>query len=273
MASEFTKEMGRELVACVAFCLRSDGPRRLFGWFDLSDTDKEALLAMLKKLLGDGIELDMPGLRKMVETFMDLTDPATMLDRDRDSWMSVANGKGKVKELKLDQTGRRIWYESLRDDDETEWKENGTEPEPDKQYYLTKLRKVGTKTLEHLKLLESRWKKGEKMMELYNSFMKIANTTGPGQTILNLQLKEVQVKKVVEDIKKGNNDANTWATEISAYFNVPIAGEFQEAMKFFFPGCGYDSEAKIDWAKLKKRLEDNDITAVKLVSDEMKWRR
>ena len=234
----------------MAFCLRSDGPRRLFGWFGLSDTDKEALLAMLKKLLGDETELDMPGLRKMVETFMDLTNPATMRDRDRDSWTSVANGKGKVKELALDQNGRRIWYESLRDDDETEWKENGTEPDQDKQYFLTKLRKVGTKILEHLKLLENRWEKGEKMVELYNSFMKIANTTGPGQTILNLQLKEVKVKKVVEDIEKGNDDANTWATEISAYFNVPIAGEFQEAMKFFFPGCGYDFEAKIDWTRL-----------------------
>merc|ERR1711954_66222 len=101
------------------------------------------------------------------------------------------------------------------------------------------------------------------MVALYNSFMKIANTTGPGQTILNLQLKKVKVEK---DIEKGNDNANTWATEISAYFNVPIAGEFQEAMKFFFPGCGYDFEAKIDWGKLKKHLEDKDITAVKLVS-------
>ena len=92
------------------FCLRSDGPRRLLGWFDLSDTDKEALLKMLKSLFGNGIELDMPGLRKMVETFMDLTDPATVLDRDRDSWASVANGKSKVQQLKSDATGRRIWY-------------------------------------------------------------------------------------------------------------------------------------------------------------------
>ena len=118
----------------MAFCLRSDGPRRLFGWFGLSDTEKEALLAMLKKLLGDETELDMAGLRKMVETFMDLTDPAKMRDRDRDSWTSVANGKGKVKELPLDQDGRRIWYDSLRDDDEIEWKENGTEPDQDKLY-------------------------------------------------------------------------------------------------------------------------------------------
>ena len=98
----------------------------------------------------------------------------------------------------------------------------------------------------------------------------MSNTTGPGQTILNLQLKEVNVKDVVEIIKKGNKEANDWATEISAYFNVPIAGEFQEAMKFFFPGSGYEAEDKIDWGKLKKRLEDGDITALKMVSEEIK---
>ena len=57
MASEFTKEMGRELVGCMAFCLRSDSPRRLFGWFGLSDAEKLALLTMLKKLLGEETEL------------------------------------------------------------------------------------------------------------------------------------------------------------------------------------------------------------------------
>ena len=36
-------------------------------------------------------------------------------------------------------------------------------------------------------------------------------------------MKEVNVKDVVESIKKGNQDANSWATEISAYFNVTIA--------------------------------------------------
>ena len=270
MASEFTKEMGRELVGCMAFCLRSDGPRRLFGWFDLSDTEKLALLTMLKKLLGEETELDMAGLRKMLETFLDLTDPNKMRDRDRDSWSSVANGKGKIKELPLDQDGRRVWYESLREEDDTEWKEGGTEPDQDKQYFLTKLRSVGKMALEHLALLEKRWDKGANMVELYDSFMKIANTRGPGQTILSLQLKKVKVKVVVDDITKGNEDANTWATEISAYFNVPRAGEFQDAMKYFFPGCGYDLEAKIDWGKLKKLLESKDITALKLVSDEIK---
>ena len=162
MVNQFTKEMGREFVGCMAFCLRSDGPRRLFGWFDLTDTDKEALLKMLRSLFGNDIELDMAGLRKMVETFMDLTDPATVLDRDRDSWASVANGKSKVQQLKLDATGRRIWYESLREEGDTEWKETGTEPPADEQYYLSKLRKVGKLTLGHLKVLEDRWKKGER---------------------------------------------------------------------------------------------------------------
>ena len=59
MASEFTREDGRELVGCMAFCLRSDGPRRLFGWFNLSDNEKLVLLTMLKKLLGAETELDM----------------------------------------------------------------------------------------------------------------------------------------------------------------------------------------------------------------------
>ena len=262
MANQFMKEMGRKLVGSLAFCLRSDGPRRLLGWFDLSDTDKEALLGILKSLFGDSIELNMAGLRKMVETFMSLTDPATMKDRDRVSWGAVADGKSEIQQLQLDVTGRRIWYEFLRDDGDTEWKEDDEPPPPEEQYYLTKLRKVGQLTLDHLKVLEDRWKKGEQMVELYKSFMMIGNTTGPGQTILNLQLKEVEIKDVVDDIKKGNQEANKWASEISAYFNVTIAGEFQEAMKFFFPGSGYEAEAKIDWGKLKQRLEEEDITEI-----------
>ena len=110
MANQFTKERGRELVGSLAFCLRADGPRRLLGWFNLSDTDKEALLKMLKSLFGDNIELDMAGLRKMVETFMDLTNPATVLDRDRVSWEGVANGKSKIQQLQLDVTGRRYLF-------------------------------------------------------------------------------------------------------------------------------------------------------------------
>merc|ERR1711942_231295 len=69
---------------------------------------------------------------------------------------------------------------------------------------------------------------------------------------------------------KGNKEANEWADEISAYFNVPIAGKFQEAMKFFFSGSGCEAGDSIDWGKLKKRLEDGDITALKMVSEEIK---
>ena len=36
----------------MAFCLRADGSRPLFGWFDLADNEKIVLLTMLKKLLG-----------------------------------------------------------------------------------------------------------------------------------------------------------------------------------------------------------------------------
>ena len=176
MANQFTKAKGRELVGCLAFCLRADGPRRLLEWFNLPDPDKEALLKMLKSLFGNEIEIDLAGLRKMIETFMDLTDPATVLDRDRVSWEAVANGKSKIQQLELNVTGRRIWYESLREEGDTEWKEDDKPPPMDEQYYLTKLRKVGKLTLDHLKVLEDRWKKGERMLELYKSFMKIANT-------------------------------------------------------------------------------------------------
>ena len=91
----------------MAFCLRSDGPRRLFGWFNLSDNEKLVLLTMLKKLLGAETELDMNGLRKMLETFLDLTDPNKINDRDRDPWSNVANDKTKIKELPLNQEERR----------------------------------------------------------------------------------------------------------------------------------------------------------------------
>ena len=40
----------------MAFCLRADGPRTLFGWFDLTDNEKLALLTILKKLLGEETE-------------------------------------------------------------------------------------------------------------------------------------------------------------------------------------------------------------------------
>ena len=225
---------------------------------------------MLKKLLGAETELDMDGLRKMLETFLDLTDPNKINYRDRDPWSNVANNKTQIKELPLNQEGRRVWYESLRERGDVEWKEGGPEPDKDKQYFLTKLRTVAKRALGHLTVMEKRWDKGSNLILLYNSFMKVANTRGPGQTVLSLQLKKVEMEDVVKDITKGNEDANSWATGISEYFGVPRAGEYQNAMKFFFTGPGFDLEDKIDWGKLKNFLQNRDIRALKLVSDEIK---
>ena len=66
----------------MVFCLRADTGRTLFGWFDLKPDEKQALLTMLKKLLGEDTELDMEGLRKMLEAFLAMTDPTKMDDRD-----------------------------------------------------------------------------------------------------------------------------------------------------------------------------------------------
>ena len=41
-------------------------------------------------------------------------------------------------------------------------------------------------------------------------------------------------------------------------------------MKFFFTGAGFDLEDKIDWVKLKNLLENKNVDALKLVSDEIK---
>merc|ERR1711902_28960 len=100
-----------------------------------------------------------------------------MKDKNRDYWGAVANGIIEVEELELNTAGRRIWYEFLREEGDTEWTEDENPPDAEEQYYLTKLRKVGQMALEHLRTLEDRWKKGEHMLELYNSFMTIANTT------------------------------------------------------------------------------------------------
>ena len=108
------------------------------------------------------------------------------------------------------------------------------------------------------------------MVELYDNFMKIANTTGPGQTVLNLQLGEVTRDKVIKSVGEGSKDANEWAKQVSEYFGEPRTGELQNAMKFFFPGSGFEIEDKIDWKKLKGLLENRDIGALKQVSDEVK---
>ena len=76
--------------------------------------------------------------------------------------------------------------------------------------------------------------------------------------------------KVLEDIRQGNEEVNNWADGTSDYFGVARIGEYQDAMKFFFPGAGFELEDKIDWIKLKNLLENKNIEAVKLVSDEIK---
>ena len=137
----FTREEGEQLVGCLAFCLKTDHTRGLFGWFSLTDAEEKVLLKALKKLLGATMELDMKGLRRMLETFLNLTEPNKMNDRNRDSWMKVANEESKIKDLPLNPAGRRIWYESLREEGDEEWREDGAEPRKDKQNFLTKLKK------------------------------------------------------------------------------------------------------------------------------------
>ena len=58
MATQFTNEQGRQLVGCLVFCLRADGPRRLLEWFNFTGPEKEALLKMLKSLFGEEIDLN-----------------------------------------------------------------------------------------------------------------------------------------------------------------------------------------------------------------------
>ena len=76
--------------------------------------------------------------------------------------------------------------------------------------------------------------------------------------------------KVLKDISQGNKEVNDWASGVSEYFGVPRIGEYQNAMKFFFTGAGFDLEDKIDWVKLKNLLENKNVDALKLVSDEIK---
>ena len=76
--------------------------------------------------------------------------------------------------------------------------------------------------------------------------------------------------KVLDDIRQGNKEVNERTDGISDYFGVARIGEYQDVMKFFFPGAGFQLEEKIDWVKLKNLLKNKNIEAVKLVSDEIK---
>ena len=220
------EKMVEKLMGSILFCLRADVGRTLFGWFDLTSEEKQALLTILKKLLVEDIELNMEGLRKMLEAFLRMTDPTKMDDRDRDAWKNVANNASQVKDLKLDQTGRRAWYVALRKEGDLDWEEGQAEPDKAQQYFLTKLRTVATRGIGHLEVMEKRWAKGQQLVTWYKSFRKIANTRGPGQTVLNLQLGSVKMDKVLKDISQGNEEVNKWATGVSEYFGVPRIGEY-----------------------------------------------
>ena len=254
----------------MVFCLRANRGRTLFGWFDLTPDEKQALIDMLNTVLGEEVEINMEGLRKMFEAFLTMTNPTTMDDRDGSSWANVANNVTQIKELKFDNDGRRAWYLALKKDGDLDWEEGKPEPDKAQQYFLTKLRKIAARGVKHLEVMEKRWAKGEELVTWYKSFRKIANTRGPGQTVLNLQLGTVKMEKVLDDIRQGNKEVNSWADGISNYFGVPRIGEYQDAMKFFFPVAGFELEDKIDRVKLKNLIENKNIEAVKLVSDEIK---
>ena len=72
----------------------------------------------------------MEGLRKMFEAFLTMTNPTTMDDRDGSSWANVANNVTQIKELKIDNDGRRAWYLALKKDGDLDWEKG--KPEPDK---------------------------------------------------------------------------------------------------------------------------------------------
>ena len=44
------------MVGCIAFCLRAERGRRLLWWFELPDTDKEALRKMLKDIFKEEVD-------------------------------------------------------------------------------------------------------------------------------------------------------------------------------------------------------------------------
>ena len=113
----------------MVFCLRANAGRTLFGWFDLTPDEKQALLTIWKKLLGEDTELNMEGLRKMLEAFLRMTDPTKIDDRDATAWKNVANNASQVKDLKLDNTGCRAWYVALKKEGDLDWEEGQAEPD------------------------------------------------------------------------------------------------------------------------------------------------
>ena len=57
--------------------------------------------------------------------------------------------------------------------------------------------------------------------------------------MLNLQLKHVEKKEVLDDISEANTKVTEWAKGISSYFGIGrSSGDFLDAMKFFFAEPG-----------------------------------
>ena len=108
--------------------------------------------------------------------------------------------------------------------------------------------------------LQTRWDNAKELVAFHNRFRQIANTRGPGQTVLNLQLGHVEKQKVLDDISEANTKVKEWVKGISTYFGIGRAsGRFPEAMKFSFLEPGYILSDKIDWKILEGYVEAKDI--------------
>ena len=57
MDSTVNKEEGRKLTGCMVYCLRANAGRPMFGWFELTAAEKQALKGMVKAAIGKDIEI------------------------------------------------------------------------------------------------------------------------------------------------------------------------------------------------------------------------
>ena len=160
----------------------------------------------------------------------------------------------------------------MKGKDDPVW-ERETEPHAKEQCYLGKLRTVAKRGNKHLDKLQERWDAAKHLVALHKRFRQIANTRGPGQTVLNLQLENVKKEVVLADISEGNKKVTDWAEGISNYFVIGrAAGDFLDAMKFFFTGPGYDLIPQIDWRALKGYIEAKDPWGYNAKNKPTGWR-
>ena len=61
----------------------------------------------------------------------------------------------------------------MKKDGDLDWKEGKAEPDNAQQYFLTKLRRIATRGVKHLEVMEKRLAKGEELVRWYKSFRKI----------------------------------------------------------------------------------------------------